>query len=87
LVPIRRQCPHERGQFLNHPAIRLGQRQSKLHAIASPGIIDGAAPQSPTVQLHVKPLGAIDDEKFRSRSAPNQIRLRVPTNLQLSLPI
>jgi hypothetical protein len=87
LVPIRGQCAHERGLLLNHPAIRLGQRQAKVDAIAAPGIIDGAALQSRAIQLHIKPLGAIDDEKFRCRGAANQIRLRVPADLELSLPV
>jgi hypothetical protein len=87
LVPIRGLCHDERGLLLDHPAIRLGQRQAKLHAITAPGIIDGAAPQPRAIQLHIKPPSAVDDEKFCSCGTANQIRLGVPADLELSLPV
>jgi len=73
--------------LLDHPAIRLGQCHAKRHAIAAPGIIDGTAPQPRAIQLHIKPLRAVDDEEFRSCGAANQLRLGVPANLELSLAI
>jgi len=87
LIPIRGLCHDKCGLLLNHPAIRLGQGQAKRHAIAAPGIIDGAAPQPRAIQLHIDPLRAVDDEKFRCCGTANQVRLGVPADLELSLAV
>jgi len=75
----------EDGLLFDQVSIRLFERHAKFHSLTLARVTDSTSPEARGVQSHEKPVGTVSDEKLRFGGATNEIRTRIPADLQLPL--